>query len=115
VSRDNADIVRASFDAHLSQDSRAAAESLAEELVFTSPQDDRIDRATFVERCFPTTARLRSRRLVHVVEAGVDGVFVTDGYEPTTGTRHRDVEDHTVRDGRIIEIQVFLGGGSLPI
>lgn len=41
--------VRAFFDSYLAQD-RAAAERLAaEDFVFTSPQDDHIDRATFFE------------------------------------------------------------------
>ena len=39
------DIVRASFDTYIAQDRAAAERLLAEDFVFTSPQDDHIDRA----------------------------------------------------------------------
>ena len=42
------------------QQDRDAAESLiADDFLFTSPQDDHIDRAAFFERCFPTAGRVR--------------------------------------------------------
>jgi ketosteroid isomerase-like protein len=104
------DIVEAVFDAYLAQD-RAAAEPLyAEQFVFTSPQDDHIERAAFFERCFPTASRVRSQRLLHVTSAGADGVFVMYEYELKDGTRHRNTEFITVRDGQLVETQVFFGG-----
>lgn len=110
-------IVRASFAAYLAQDRDAADRLLAADLVFTSPQDDHIDKAAYLERCFPTTDRLVSQEILQLVDAG-GGVFLMYEYELTTGERYRNTEFITVRDGRIVEIQVFfggrLGGGPAP-
>lgn len=108
------DIVRAAFAAYLAHD-RAAAEPLyAEEFTFTSPQDDHIDRAAFFERCFPTADRLVEQRMLSVRPGDGDDVFVLYEYELKTGDRHRNTEVITVRDGRIVEVQVFFGGRVSP-
>jgi ketosteroid isomerase-like protein len=51
------DIVRASFGAYRAQDRQAAERLLADDFTFTSPQDDHIGKAEFLERCFPTADR----------------------------------------------------------
>ncbi len=84
---------------------------LADEFVFTSPQDDHIDKAAFMERCFPTADRFASQTIVELVGAGGDGVFLMYEYELQGGGRYRNVEFSTVRDGKIVETQVFFGGG----
>ncbi|WP_035791927.1 nuclear transport factor 2 family protein [Kitasatospora mediocidica] len=110
----NVDVVRACLESYLAQD-RARAESLiAEDFTFTSPQDDRIDRAAFFDRCFPTADRVRGQWILSVVPAGGDDVFLLYEYELKTGARHRNVEVSTVRDGRITETQVFFGGRVHP-
>jgi ketosteroid isomerase-like protein len=106
----NTDIVRAAFDAYLAQDRDTAEQLLAENLSFTSPQDDHIDKAAFMQRCFPTAGRLNSQEILELVSAGADGVFILYEYELKTGERHRNTEYITVRDGQIVEIQVFFGG-----
>jgi ketosteroid isomerase-like protein len=106
----NADTVRAFFRSFLAQDRAAAERLVAGEFVFTSPQDDHIDRATFFERCFPTADRFKDHELLEVVPTDGDDVFVLYEYELEGGQRHRNAEVITVRDGRITETQVFLGG-----
>lgn len=106
----NADVVRACFASYLEQDRDAAEHLLADDFVFTSPQDNRIDKATYFERCFPTVSRLRSHELLEVVETEGDDVFALYEYELTAGGRYRNAEVHTVRDGGITEVQVFFGG-----
>jgi len=106
----NADIVRAVFDAYLGQDREAEDRLLGDEFVFTSPQDDHIDKAAFFERCFPTADRLITQEMLYVVPAGDDDVFAMYEYELTTGERHRNVELLTVRDGQVVDTQVFFGG-----
>ena len=101
---------RAIFKSYLAQDRNAADRLLADEFVFTSPQDDHIDKAAFFERCFPTADRLVSQEMLHVVPTEGDDVFVMYEYELKTGERHRNVELLTVRDDRITETQVFFGG-----
>jgi ketosteroid isomerase-like protein len=104
------EIVRAMFESYLTQDRDTADRLLAEEFVFTSPQDDHIDRATFFERCFPTADRLVAQEMLYVVPTDGDDVFVMYEYELKTGETHRNVELLTVRDDRITETQVFFGG-----
>jgi ketosteroid isomerase-like protein len=104
------DIVRALFDAYRAQDRAAAEQLLAGDFVFTSPQDDHIGKAEFLQRCFPTADRFRSQEMLQIVSAGDDGVFVLYEYELETGERYRNTEFITVRGGQLVETQVFFGG-----
>ncbi|MGW8971428.1 nuclear transport factor 2 family protein [Streptomyces platensis] len=104
------DVVRAAFAAYLAQDRAAMDRLLAEDFVFTSPQDDHIDKAAFLEICFPTADRLRRQEILDAVAIDGEQVFVRYAYELTTGERHRNVEVMTVRDGRVAETQVYFGG-----
>lgn len=106
----NTEIVRASFDAYLAQDRDTAERLMAQDLVFTSPLDDHIDRTGYFERCFPTADRLISQELLELGSAGEDGVFILYEYELKTGERHRNTEFITVRGEQLVEIQVFFGG-----
>ncbi|MGE5292711.1 MAG: nuclear transport factor 2 family protein [Micromonosporaceae bacterium] len=106
----NTDIVRAVFDAYIAQDRGTADRLIAEDFAFTSPQDDHIGKAAYLERCFPTADRLRFQEILELTAAGDDGVFIMYEYELKTGERHRNAEFITVRDGRLAEVQVFFGG-----
>ncbi|GAA3386818.1 nuclear transport factor 2 family protein [Cryptosporangium minutisporangium] len=106
----NADVVRAAMAAYRAQDLAATDALLAEDYVFTSPQDDHIDKATYLERCFPTADRFSEQRIVHLVDVGEDEVFLLYEYELVTGERYRNAEVATVRDGRLVETQVYFGG-----
>ncbi|HWM39618.1 MAG TPA: nuclear transport factor 2 family protein [Streptomyces sp.] len=106
----NVDVVRACVESYVAQDRETAEQLIADDYVFTSPQDDHIDRAAFFDRCFPTAGRLRSQEILAVVPATGDDVFLLYEYELKTGERHRNAELSTVRDGRITETQVFFGG-----
>lgn len=104
------EIVRANFDAYLNQDRAACEALLAEEFVFTSPQDDHIDRRAFFERCFPTADRVSRQDLIHVVRAGDRDVIVLYEYDLVSGGTFRNAEVITVADEQIVEVQVFFGG-----
>lgn len=104
------DVVRAFFTSYRTQDREAAERLATDEFVFTSPQDDHIDRAAYFERCFPTADRFRSQSLLYVVAASNDDVLVVYEYELTTGGTYRNAELLTVRDGKVVEAQVFFGG-----
>lgn len=106
----NTDVVRAAFEAYLAQDADAEEHLLADDFVFTSPQDDHIDKAAFMERCFPTVERLASQEIVELVDAGGDGVFILYEYVLKSGERHRNTEFIRVRDGQLVETQVYFGG-----
>ena len=106
----NTDMVRASMDAYRNQDLETAARLLADEFTFTSPQDDHIDKSAYLERCFPTADRFTSSEILALVPANDDSVFLLYEYELTTGDRYRNTEFITVRNGRLVETQVFFGG-----
>ncbi len=104
------DVVRRMFAAYRAGDRAAAEQLLAPGLRFTSPQDDHIDRATYLARCFPTAARFSMQRILASATVG-DQVFVLYEYElADTRERFRNSELFTVVDGLISEIQVFFGG-----
>jgi ketosteroid isomerase-like protein len=106
----DAETVRAFFASYLAQDRPAAERLVAEGFVFTSPQDDHIDRAAFFERCFPTADRFKDHQLLAVVPTDGDDVFVLYEYELEGGQRHRNAQVITVRDGQVTESQVYFGG-----
>jgi ketosteroid isomerase-like protein len=104
------EVVRAAFEAYLTQDRPAMERLLAEDFVFTSPQDDHIGKDEFMEGCFPTATRLTSQEIVQLVSADGDGVFVMYEYQLKTGERHRNTEFSIVRGGQLAETQVYFGG-----
>ena len=110
ISTANEEVVRALFASYLEQDWPTADQLVADGFVFTSPQDDHIDKEAFRERCFPTAERLASQTLLHVTATEGDEVFVMYEYELKSGERHRNAELITVRDGQVVETQVFFGG-----
>ena len=113
---DNAiQIVGRCFAAYLKQDV-ATAQQLVFGRISSSPvrQDDHIDRAAFFERCFPTSSRVRSQQIVRIAAATEHDVFVMYEYELLEGDRFRNTELITVRDGQMVEEQVFFGGNANP-
>ena len=97
------------MDAYKAQDREAAERLFAPDFVFTSPQDDHIDRATWFAVCFPTADRFVSHRLLEIVPTAT-GVISLYEYELQNGERYRNAELAVVRDGQIAEVQVFFGG-----
>ncbi len=106
----NIETVRESLDAYQRQDSEHASRLLADDFRFTSPQDDHIDKAAYLERCFPTADRFVASDVIAIVPAGDDAVLLLYEYQLTTGERYRNTEYITVRDGQLVETQVFFGG-----
>jgi uncharacterized protein (TIGR03086 family) len=106
---DPGDVVRRLWDSYRAED-RAAAEALiGPDFVFTSPQDDHIDRATYFEKCFPTASHMRRQEIKHLVVTG-DDVFMMYEYELQNGEVYRNTELLTVRHGQVVDAQVFFGG-----
>ncbi|MES2959679.1 MAG: nuclear transport factor 2 family protein [Pseudomonadota bacterium] len=105
---DATSIARASYDAYVRKD-RAAIESLIDDdFHFTSPLDDRIDRTSYFERCWPNSQRISHFQFINLVQDG-DKVFVT--YEGTNviGGRFRNTEILTVRGQKIVDAEVYFG------
>ncbi len=100
-------IARASYTAYVTKD-RAAIEALiADDFHFTSPLDNRIDRATYFATCWPNSASIEGFDFIHLIPDG-ERVFVT--YEGRAKDRRfRNTEVLTVKDGRITDAEVYFG------
>ena len=108
----NVEVARGLLAAYRDQD-RARAETLvADELTFTSPQDDHIDRHAYFEQCFPTADRFTSQTLLYAVALDDDSVLIAYEYALQNGERYRNVEIITVDHGKAVRIQVFFGGSA---
>lgn len=120
--RDPGAVARASYEAYVRKD-RAALETLvADDFHFISPLDNRLDRKTYFERCWPNSERIASFDYIHLVPHG-ERVFATYELTNTDGDRFRNTEILTVREGRLVEAEVYFGwsipheappGGSKP-
>ena len=103
--------VKRALQAYLDKDRVAIEAVIADEYHFTSPRDNALDRDTYFARCWPGSEVMTSMELIHGAE---DGDFAWVVYEAAMGGhRFRNAELHRVRDGRIVETQVFFGW-SLP-
>ena len=105
-------IARASYEAYVRKD-RAALEALiAPDFHFTSPLDNRLDRAAYFARCWPNSRAITGFDFIQVVPCG-EHVFVTYEGQNVGGGKFRNTELLTVRDGQITAAEVYFGW-SLP-
>ena len=105
---DRAEIVRACFMAYVDKD-RAMIESLiGEDFHFTSPFDNRIDRKTYFERCWPNSKTMAAVDFKRIVVDG-DTVFVTYETRMNDGKRFRNTEVFSVQSGKVIGVEVYFG------
>jgi len=105
-------LVRASYDAFVGRD-RALMESLlAPDFHFTSPLDNRLDRATYFARCWPNSATLTGFDFIHLVSHD-NRVFVTYEARTADGRRFRNTEIAMTHGKQIVEVEVYFGW-SLP-
>jgi hypothetical protein len=103
------DVVRSLFDAYAAGDRDSADRLLADDMHFTSPYDNRLDKAGYFEHCWPPPPDLQSFDIVRTAEVD-DTVYVT--YE--AGGVGRNTEAITFdEDDRIVEVEVYFGW-SLP-
>lgn len=101
-------IARAAYEAYVAKDRAAIERLIADDFDFTSPLDNRIDRATYFARCWPNSAWIKDFDYINVVPDG-DRVFVTYEAHSTKGNSFRNTEILTIRNGQIIEVEVYFG------
>ena len=108
TTKDAVSIARAAYEAYVSKD-RAAIEALiAGDFHFSSPMDNRLDRAGYFARCCPNSKMTESFEFIHLVQHG-EQVFVTYEARTTGGRRFRNTEIVTVRGSKIVEVEVYFG------
>jgi ketosteroid isomerase-like protein len=108
MTKDAIGITRAMYKAYADKDRAAIERLLADDFHFTSPLDNRIDRATYFERCWPNSERSESFDFVNLVSDG-DHVIVTYEGQDKDGHRFRNTEIVTLRDGKAVEVEVYFG------
>jgi hypothetical protein len=85
---------------------------IANDFHFTSPLDNRIDRRTYFERCWPNSEWITDFRFIYTEQVG-ERVFVTYEGHSKSGRGFRNTEILTIQNGKIIDAEVYFGW-SLP-
>jgi ketosteroid isomerase-like protein len=101
-------IARKSYQAYAEGDRRAIEDVIGDDFHFTSPLDNRIDRKTYFERCWPNNETISGFRFVRAFSRG-DEVFVTYEAQSTDGKVFRNSEVLTIRNGEIVAAEVYFG------
>ena len=101
------DVVRNMLRAYVDKDREAIEQLIADDFHFSSPLDNRIDRDAYFRLCWPSSRNMDDFEIIRLASEG-DAVFVT--YIGTmSGRRFRNTEVHTLRDGKVIEVEVYFG------
>jgi hypothetical protein len=107
MARSKEEIIRSLFEAYLAKRRDIVEASMSPDLRFTSPYDDAIDRATYFERCWPTSATMQAVEVERVFEQGNEA-FVT--YKTTVGGKTFRNTEFFVFDGDLVkEVSVYFG------
>ncbi|MFC5422414.1 nuclear transport factor 2 family protein [Bosea eneae] len=112
MSDDASEIARACYKAYVDKDRTAIEALIAEDFHFTSPLDNRLDRTAYFERCWPNSERIRACTFKRLIAIG-ETVFVTYEGEAVDGKGFSNTEVMTIRNGEIVEVEVYFGW-SLP-
>jgi len=101
-------IVWAFYDAFRDRRRDLADKLAAPQFSFTSPYDDRIDRTTFFERCWPNGDRFSDFR-IELLQATAEGAFVTYLVTTLDDMTFRNTEYLTVSGGQVTSVNVYFG------
>src|SRR5262245_65793484 len=99
-------LARRSYQAYVDKDRSAIEAVIAEDFHFTSPLDNRIDRATYFDRCWPNSEMISGFQFINLVQNG-DRVFVTYEGRSKNGSGVRNTEILTIRDDKIADTEVY--------
>jgi ketosteroid isomerase-like protein len=103
------ELARKLYTVFESQDRPAMEALLADDFRFSSPRDDRIDKASYFERCWPNSDKICHFELENIFEQGND-VFVRYVAERTKdGGRFRNMEFIRTAGGKVTEVDVYFG------
>lgn len=107
---DKADIIRGMFAAYRARDRATVEGVFTDDFRFTSPYDDRIDKAAYFERCWPASISgwLKGQDIERIVIDG-EAAFVTYRCEAKDGKSFRNTEFFTFDGDRIRSIDVYFG------
>src|SRR5260370_22661447 len=101
-------IIGAILAAYLSNDRQVVEDSLTDDFRFASPYDDRIDKATYFERCWKNSDWIERQELEKIFVEG-DEAFVTYRCLAKGGKNFRNTEFFAFAGDRIKRIDVYFG------
>jgi ketosteroid isomerase-like protein len=101
-------IAKRGYQAYADSDRAAHEEVIADDFHFTSPLDNRLDRSTYFERCWPNHKRIKAFDFVRFATEG-NKVFVTYEGTGTNDQVFRNTEVLTIEHGKIVEAEVYFG------
>ena len=106
--QNKAEIIRTLFAAYLSNDRKAVEDAFADDFHFTSPYDDKIDKATYFVRCWRVTDWIERHELERILVEG-DEAFVTYRCVAKGGKSFRNTEFFSFEGDKIKRIDVYFG------
>ena len=101
-------IARQVYEAYVTKDRPAIEALIADDFHFTSPLDNRLDRRAYFARCWKNSETIAGFTFIATAADG-DRVFVVYEGRRTAGRPFRNAEVLTVRDGKIVETEVYFG------
>jgi ketosteroid isomerase-like protein len=106
--QDVARLVRRCYEAYETRQRDLLEGLLADDFVFSSPLDDRIDRKTYFERCWPNSLTTKHFTILQLFVQGNEA-FVRYELETTPGKLFRNTEFFRFRGDRLVEVDVYFG------
>ena len=106
--QDKSDIIRALFAAYMANDRKAVEDRFTGDFTFTSPYDDRIDKASYFERCWRVPDWIERQQLEKIFVEG-DEAFVTYEVVAKEGKRFRNTEFFRFDGDMVRSIDVYFG------
>jgi ketosteroid isomerase-like protein len=101
-------LARDTYLAFAAGDRKFFEEHLADDLVFSSPPDPKLDRDGYFERCWPGAGREQEFEFARIIESG-DEVIVTYELRRPDGTGGRNTEILTFDGDKIVRVEVYFG------
>jgi hypothetical protein len=101
-------LIRDAYEKFGAREEEAFANLLTDDFRFSSPDDPRLDKAGYFERCWPNAGNQKKFEIEKVFVSG-DEAFIRYEITRPDDTRFRNSEFFRVRGGKIAEVQVYYG------
>jgi ketosteroid isomerase-like protein len=101
-------LIRDAYNDFQGRDRAGFESKLADDFVFSSPDDPHLDTAGYFERCWPNGGNHKEFLIDKVFVEG-DEAFIRCRITRPDGTRFRNSEFFRVRDGKIAQVEVYYG------
>lgn len=103
-----AEAIRHYFNSYETADREAQEELLADNFIFTSPLDYKLDKNAYFEKCWTYTEKLPSYQIDRIYEKD-NTAFVSYICKPKYGKPFRNIEFFQFEGAKIREIEVYFG------